>query len=364
MKLLHILAPGPIAGLERSALASARALEAHGHDVTLAVVSETRKPDAAEAFVGLARADGLRCRVMTSRGRADPRLLLDMRSFVSRGHFDVVHSHSYKTLAYLSAFRRWLPPLVATYHGATSHTRTVRLYEWIERTLFNRVDCLFVVSHGAVDALERHGRLRCRVAVVPNMISGAVPSPSRRRARAGAPIELLCLGRLSVEKGADVLVTALAELKTRHPFRLTIVGDGPARASLEEMAARCGIGEHVSFEGFQADVAPYLRASDLLVMPSRTEAMPMALIEAAASGLPVVASNVGGIPEIVTSGKNGVLVPPDSPSALSAAIAEVAVDLERFRREARSLRKTILEAYGPDRWVARAVEEYSRLVSR
>jgi glycosyltransferase involved in cell wall biosynthesis len=145
---------------------------------------------------------------------------------------------------------------------------------------------------------------------------------------------------------------------------LTIVGDGPARASLEEMAARCGIGEHVSFEGFQADVAPYLRASDLLVMPSRTESMPMALIEAAASGLPVVASNVGGIPEIVTSGKNGVLVPPDSPSALSAAIAEVAVDLERFRREARSLGKTILEAYGPDRWVARAVEEYSRLVSR
>ena len=139
---------------------------------------------------------------------------------------------------------------------------------------------------------------------------------------------------------------------------LHIVGDGPERQRLENMVHVEGTENSVQFHGFQPDIVRYLNTADVLIMPSRTEGMPMALIEAAATGLPIIASNVGGIPEIVTHSFNGLLVQPDDPHELKQAIETMVFGYGRFESNSRAEAKNIIDRHSADRWVTRAVAEY------
>jgi glycosyltransferase involved in cell wall biosynthesis len=112
--------------------------------------------------------------------------------------------------------------------------------------------------------------------------------------------------------------------------------------------------------GFKTNIRDYLFDAHVLVMPSRTEGLPMALIEAAACGRPVVASRVGGIPEIVEHGVNGLLVEPDQVDALAAAIEEIGGNLNRFMIESGARVSLIRDSYSPENWVRIAVEEYNK----
>lgn len=126
-----------------------------------------------------------------------------------------------------------------------------------------------------------------------------------------------CLGRFSPEKGLDVLLRALPEL---DGVTAVLVGDGPERARLEALARELGVAERVSLPGWQDEPASYVRSFDVLVSPSRSEALPLAVLEGMLAGLPVVATNVGSVPEAVVEGETGLLVEPDDAGALAAAI--------------------------------------------
>lgn len=360
MKILHVLAPGPTAGLEKSTLTAVDALNRSGFQADIAVVVERRNPEHGLIFAKSARARGLVCHEIFSKTRFDFAPIRRLLKLVTDGRYDIVHTHSYKTLAYLSACRADLPPLAATYHGATAHTPAVELYEWLQRLLLQRVDCLFVVSEGARNHLESYGPLRCKVKIVPNMLSEEMP----RRNIVEKPKDLsrlLYMGRLSIEKGADVLVTALCSLKGRSDLQLTILGDGPERSRLQTMVKESGLENMVHFEGFKTNIKEYLQAADLLVMPSRTEGLPMALIEAAVAGLPVVASKVGGIPEIIQNGHNGILVSPDDPQALATAISEIIEDYARYSSAVAGSRDELMSRYGSAGWVSGATAAYREL---
>jgi glycosyltransferase involved in cell wall biosynthesis len=360
MNVLHIIAPGTIAGAEKSVLASVKALMDAGQETRLAVIGETRDPAHGREFISLAKERGIDSIELTARGRIDLALINRLHTVVTRGAYDVVHSHSYKSLAHLSAFRSRIPVLVATYHGATSHDLTAKLYERIQWALFQNVDCLFAVSQGAKEALEMFGASRCRIAVVPNMLGEAVPEPRLPGADGKATPDFLYLGRLSVEKGIDILIRALARLPKSFRFKLTIVGDGPERGRLEQMVRKEGLEERVFFLGFQLNINDCLASADVLVMPSRREGLPMALIEAAASGKPVVASRVGGIPDIVEDGINGLLVEPESVEGLCKAIEQIGNNLYRFQVESVNRAQQIQVRYSPERWAERAMVEYER----
>lgn len=172
--------------------------------------------------------------------------------------------------------------------------------------------------NAAAEQLRREGVDDRRIVVIRNGIDAV--NREVRGTRAAAD-HVIVVANLRPEKGHDTLLQAIPALVRRRPaLRFTFVGDGPLRRQLTQRCNRLGIADHVSFLGHREDVASLLAASDLFVLPSRSEATPNAIIEAMAAGLPVVACAVGGVCELVKPGRTGLLVPPDQPRALAAAI--------------------------------------------
>lgn len=149
---------------------------------------------------------------------------------------------------------------------------------------------------------------------------------------------LVLIGRLAAVKGVPVLLDALAALTDIPGLRLTLVGDGPDRAALEAQARARGINHLVTFAGYKSstEVAAILKSADALVLPSFAEGLPVVLMEAMATGLPVIATTIAGIPELVRDGENGRLVPPGNVAALAAAIRDLLSDPARARAMGRA----------------------------
>ncbi len=345
MKVLHLIAPGPIAGAERVVLTGTRALRASGLDVSLMVLGDARAPEHADAF--LRAVDGVPTRRLDVRGRLDLGALRQLRRELHG--FRWAHAHGYKALAYVATGRPKGVRLAATHHGETSHTRTVRLYERVQSGLYTRADRVVAVSEAVRALLLDRGLPPAKVVVVNNPLSLPLRAPTPA-APLGDELRLLFLGRLAPEKGLDVLLEALPEV--RAPVSLDVVGDGSERRKLEGRAW----GRDVRFHGRVDDVRPHLLACHALVMPSRREGLPMALVEATASDRPVVASAVGGVPELV--GDNGVLVPPEDPAALARAIDNVAAAQPTFQAAAARVGERVRRDFDPASWAAHTTALY------
>ena len=246
-------------------------------------------------------------------------------------------------LAEIAAAAR-VPHLVITEHSlGHSHSRGQQA---LKRRELERAGAVTTVCGAVADTLVRdYGADRVRIRVVPN---GAEPPDTDAeaqealaiRTRYGAtPLRPLwvCAGRLDPPKGQDVLLEAAARVRASGlPFTLLLAGEGASRAALEARARALGIGDQVHFLGQVAVIGPLLLAADAVVLPSRLEGLPLTLLEALARERPVVASAVGGIPEVIEHGVHGRLVPPEDPEALAGA-------LEEFHRHPDAARRLGLE---------------------
>jgi glycosyltransferase involved in cell wall biosynthesis len=170
---------------------------------------------------------------------------------------------------------------------------------------------------------------------------------------------LLAVGRLEPQKGLDVAVRALREIRRRHPaVRLVVLGEGPERPELDRLARSLEAPVHLL--GRVPDVAAWLRRADALVHPVRWEGFGLALLEAMLAGLPVVATNVSSIPEIVLDGQTGLLVPPEDPSALAAAVTRVLDDPADYGERGRERART---EFSVERMADRTLAVYETAVS-
>jgi glycosyltransferase involved in cell wall biosynthesis len=212
-----------------------------------------------------------------------------------------------------------------------------------------------VLAPSAATAAELRRDYRvAEVAVVPNAMSPLAPSgsaaPRGPGDQAPAPGYLLLVGRLRIRKGVDVLLAAWPEVLRRQPAaRLVIAGDGEHRAALERTAAGLGLGGSVTFLGRAgaARVRALMRVAAALVVPSLYEGMPLVVLEAMDAGLPVVASRVSGIPEVVEDGGTGWLVPPEDPASLAAALVSALADPAAARRRGAAGRARLDAAFRP-----------------
>jgi glycosyltransferase involved in cell wall biosynthesis len=206
-----------------------------------------------------------------------------------------------------------------------------------------------VLAPSAATAAEiRHDYEVGEVGVIPNATGGLTVEPSEEVE--GERGYLLFVGRLRIRKGVEVLLEALRELRRRVPRAvLRIAGDGEHRERLECGVAELGLEEAVSFLGTcgAARVRALLRGAAALVVPSIYEGMPLVVLEAMEAGVPVVASRVSGIPEVVVDGETGWLVPPESPEALAGALEEVLSDPGEARRRGEAGRRRAVEHYCP-----------------
>jgi glycosyltransferase involved in cell wall biosynthesis len=206
-------------------------------------------------------------------------------------------------------------------------------------------DLVLAPSEATAAELQRDYRAG-EVGVIPNVTGGLEIAPAGEVE--GAPGYLLFVGRLRIRKGVEVLLEALRELRRSIPgAALRIAGDGEHRAALERAAA--DLGPAVSFLGTRssAQVRTLLRGAAALVVPSIYEGMPLVVLEAMEAGVPVVASAVSGIPEVVVGGETGWLVPPEDPEALARALEEVLADPGEARRRGEAGRQRVAERYRP-----------------
>jgi glycosyltransferase involved in cell wall biosynthesis len=238
----------------------------------------------------------------------------------------IVHAHVYTSaLPALLMGRAFAVPAVMTAHStlfARAHLGC--LVGWYVRLFVNRMRRVMPVSENLANRLRRHG-VRAPMQVVPNTVDLSLFYPGQRSGARAARWRLLTVGLFRKEKGYPYLLEAIAQLRQRRQdFHLDVVGDGELRPMIERRIAELGLGDWVTLHGQlpKPTVAEKMRQADVFVLPSLRETFGAVFAEALASGLPVVATQVGGIPEVVGP-EHGRLVPPADPAALSAAIEEV-----------------------------------------
>lgn len=288
--------------------------------------------------------------------------------------FDLLHTHGYFAdicalpIAKLNRIR-WL----STCHGFISTDRKLRLYNRVDLWVLRLCDRVIAVSDGIYEVLKGHGIDEDKITVITNAVPILSPAtedkwdPCNFRQQHGISKEAFVfayVGRLSEEKGLHYLLDAMAELtRSYNRVRLILVGDGSQRKMLEQRAVELNLKQHISFVGFQKDVLPWLSIADCFVLPSLTEGTPMVVLEAMAAGVPVIATRVGGVPDVVADGVNGVLVPCKDVEALQASMSQIIANpqlRENYRREAR---KTVTSRYSIEPWSQKILHIYQKLCS-
>jgi glycosyltransferase involved in cell wall biosynthesis len=224
------------------------------------------------------------------------------------------------------------------------------------RLLARRLHAHVSVGEHSARAVERILGLRAgSVGAVPNGVPPTADSPSSAIASAPAPV-IGSLGRLTEQKGYDLLVRALPGLPDAT---LVLVGDGPQRGALEDLAARLGVADRLRITGWTGDPRGHLPAFDVFALPSRWEGMPLGILEAMHAGLPVVASDVGSVAEAVSDGETGLLVGPGDAEALCESLAGLLADPRRRARMGECGRLVAIERF-TDTAMARRYEAVYR----
>jgi glycosyltransferase involved in cell wall biosynthesis len=260
--------------------------------------------------------------------------LVELSRLLRRERPQILHASSSKAgvLGRLAAVASRVPIRFFTVHGwafsAYSGLPSL-LYRITDRLMAPLTTVTICVSENERAAGLEAGTCRAEHTVV---IRNAVDvfSASRSRHDRATP-RLIAVGRLKAPKDFLTLVRALAALP-EGSFEALIVGDGPDRGAVEEEIRRLGLEKRVRLAGERSDVPALLADADLFVLPSRSEGLPVSVLEAMAAELPVVASGVGGLPELVVDGETGILVPPGAPEPLAAALGRLVEDRDLRRR--------------------------------
>ena len=343
-------------------------LRSLGYDTRLVVGRETPREG---NMLSLAAEKGVVCERMAGLGREiaplqDLRALAGLFRLLRAWRPQIVHTHTAKAgvLGRLAARAARVPVVVHTYHGHVLRgyfsPATTALFRWLETRLASFADSLVAVSESVKRDLVDMGVSRPeRIRVVPlglelAHLGGALPRGSlRREARIGETAPLVgMVGRLVPIKDVPTFLEAARIVRhAREDACFAIVGDGEARSALESERSRLGLDGAVTFFGWRRDLAAVYGDLDVVVNASRNEGTPVALIEALAAGRPVVATRVGGTPDVLGDGVYGRLVSPGEPASLAQAILDTLQESEASRHRAEAGRQHVLKRYSADRLV-------------
>ena len=329
----------PTGGGERLAMQIAIGLDPARFDRILCV---TRWPprDQPWSFVAAAleqvRSAGVRLLTLRRRGPLDLPAWAPLLAMLRRERVDVLHAHKFGSNVWGTALGRLAGVPVVIAHEHTWSYTGQPWRRWLDRSVVARgCDAFLAVSQeDRRRMIEIEGIAPARVLVVPNGLSPDQPRSGHDvRAELGIGPDDPVVGsvtRLCPQKSPELLVGAAARLRPDFPgLRLLIAGEGPDRARVEALVAELGLGDAVHLLGLRDDVPDLLAAIDVAVSSSAWEGSPLAVLEYMEAALPLVATRVGGVPELIEDGVHGRLVAPGDPAALASAIAELLRDRRR-----------------------------------
>ncbi len=297
--------------------------------------------------------------------------MMQLGSFLRRERIAVLHSHLFYASLFASPVARacGVPVIVETPHINEFWRQGWKARYFVDRLAGRCVDRYIAVSHAnARYLIDVKGLPAHKVEVIQNGCDlrryAVNPSTGLARQACGfSPQDqvLLVVGRLEPQKGHAVMLQALAALRQEFPrVRLACVGEGALRASLEDQTRSLGCQDIVRFAGFQRNVAEWLSAADVVVLPSLFEGLPLVAIETLAAGRPMVATAVDGTPEVVIDGQTGRTVPPSDPQALAEAIADMLRDPARAAALASAGHAWVGERFSEQRQIQKTEELYLR----
>lgn len=321
--------------------------------------------------------EGLGCVSCGARTRAGyPLAVLRLMRFLRRERVDIIHTHLFEPSAVglLGGLLATTPARVMTRHYSNYHTRIGKRWHVRVDQLCNRMSqaIIAVSRHTADHIVHEEGAPLDKVHVVLNGIDFSRVKVSkldfaeqlRRDLGAGDAYMILVPGRLHPEKGQSYLFRALPAIRrlVSRPIVVFVAGTGPFESAYRAEVQALGCADIVRFLGFRRDLPNLMAASDLVVLPSVAEAFGLVVAEALYLGTPVVATRVGGIPEIVEEGVDGVLVPPADDRALADAIVGLLEDPERRRRLSGAGRERIVGSFGFEKMVRAYEDVYEGLL--
>lgn len=364
IRVLQLISSGGFFGAERVMLELSKEVAASGVAVTVGVFDNSGQHHL--EIERAARASGLGTRVFKCQGSIDFSTVARIGAYVRDEQIDLVHSHGYKSNAYAlaSTMGRGLP-LVSTCHNWIDATARSRRYAWLDKIVLRRFAAVVPVSSDVEAELVRSGVRRERITKIGNGVAVAeyhyADDPALRR-ELGIDLKARVIGtvgRLSREKGVgDLLEAARRVIDAFAECVFLIVGDGPLAAELNARAHALGIAGRVRFAGTRRDVPRLLGLMDVFVLPSYVEGQPMALLEAMASGRPVIATGVGDVPEIVHHGESGTIVAPGEPAAMAHGILFYLKDPGEAARVAAEARREVARRYSASAMAAKYLTLY------
>ncbi len=366
MKIAHVLSSFGIGGQERMAVEVARAQRAAGHRVfAISLASEADGP-IRDAF----RAAGVSTMSEGKRPGVEPLLSFRLASRLRLDGIDLVHTHNPAALIYgAPAAKLAGAAVVHTKHGVNQDGRR-RM--WLRRAAGRLVDAFVVVTPTLADVVRRDNDVRpSRLWVVRNGVDTGVFAPDdgarqAARARLGIP-QSACVvgtvGRLAVEKDQALLLRAMVPL-LGPAQQLVVVGDGPERLALEDIVRATGLGRYIHLLGARADVPALMAAFDVFALPSRTEGLPLVLLEAMSTELVVVASSVGGIPDLVSHGVTGFLTQAGAAESLTRQLSLVCAEPRAFSSIGQAARRRVLTQHSLAHMAADYEIVYARAMMR
>jgi len=357
--VFHLHSGAGLYGAEHMLLGLIPALIRQGVESTLLCLDNYRL--AGQPLYDAARALKIPAHRLPCRGRFDPATVRALRGVLRAHPNALLHVHGYK-----SAFYAWLarsasgPPIISTLHGHVEGTRRLNLYQNLERRLMRGFDRVCIVSTAMQPVLATGGVPHSRIELIENGVDterfrpDVAPLP---RSEFGIPEDAFVFGsalRLSAEKNPLGLLDALAEVLKHFPnCWLALAGDGPLHAAVLARACELGIEGHVRLLGTRDDPEHFYPMLDCFVLPSLTEGLPLALLEAMSAARPLVSTAVGQIPGVL-SGLRAALVPPGDTEALATAMRSTCMEGRLARPD---FRQRALERYS----VARMARDYATL---
>jgi glycosyltransferase involved in cell wall biosynthesis len=374
MKILHIIDSGGLYGAEVMLLNLMAEQVKLGLEPVLVSIGEHHNEE--KPLEKEARRRGLQ--VKTFRMLPGPNIAGALRvlRYARQNRFDLLHSHGYKgniLFGFIPGKIRRLP-MVNTVHGWTWTGGMTRMmiYEWLDSMSLAFMDRVVLVN----EAMKDHARLRKRSRLAVEVVANGIPVeslPDSRADKMELNLEILdfcregytigAIGRLSQEKGFDVLLEAVAGLVTEgRDVRLALLGEGGLRGRLEDKVKALGLGQRVLMPGYVKSAGNYLSYFKLFVMPSLTEGLPIVLLEAMRAGVPIAASRVGGIPNVLDEGRAGLLLEPGNVEALKRGIAEVIMNPAEAEQRLHAARKRVREEFSSRIMAEKYLEIYRRVV--
>jgi glycosyltransferase involved in cell wall biosynthesis len=367
VRLLHVTGDSCFGGAGRIILRLGQVAKAQGWQVDILTTDPVFQRAIAQHGLRVVNLDVIRREI---RPLWDLTGLVRLRHFLQRERYDIMHTHTSKAgfVGRLAARMADVPVIVHTVHGFAFHEnspQSSRLFFTVLERIASRW-CDRIVS---VSEFHRHWALElgiCKpseILAIPNGIASMpdpVVAPVAVRRQLGVKetdLLILSMARLAADKGLNYLIEAAAMLRDKLRFQILVAGDGPVRARLEQHACDLGVADRVTFLGFREDVSDLLAASDLVVLPSLREGLSIALLEAMATGKPIVATSIGSHRELASQAEIAQLVPPADPRALSEAILRVSHDPALMTRLGTTARALFESRYREDRML----DTYKRL---